>query len=139
MALTLARFPMRRRVGPKLLWAVAIFGLATVGFGLSQNFPLSVALLFCVGAADMVSVVVRSTLEQLVSPHEMRGRVGAVNQMFIGASNELGDFESGVAAQLLGVVPAVVAGGLGTCVVVLLWAWRFPVLRRVDRLEDVQA
>src|SRR5262249_48969384 len=107
MALFLARYPLQRHAGPRLFWAVAIFGVATVVFGVSRRFDLSLLMLFVLGASDMVSVVVRATLEQLATPHEMRGRVGAVNQMFIGASNELGEFESGVTGQLLGAVPAV--------------------------------
>ena len=117
-----------------MLWSVAAFGLLTVIFGLSQNLALSLVALVLLGAADMVSVIVRHTLVQLATPDEMRGRVSAVNMVFIGASNEVGQFESGVTAQWLGTVPAVVLGGLGTIVVVALWAWLFPTLRRVDEL-----
>jgi MFS family permease len=138
MAITLARFPLKRKAGPRLLIAVLVFGMATIVFGISHNFILSLVMLAVLGAADMVSVVVRSTLEQLATPHEMRGRVSAVNQTFIGASNELGSFESGVTAQWMGTIPSVVVGGLGTCAVVILWAIVFPMLRKVDRLEDVQ-
>jgi hypothetical protein len=113
---------------------VALFGVATIAFGLSRNFAFSVLSLAVAGAADMVSIVVRSTLVQLAAPDAMRGRVSAVNLVFIGASNELGEFESGVTAQWLGLVPSIVLGGVGTLVVVAIWAWRFPALRKVDRL-----
>jgi MFS family permease len=136
IAIVLARWPLRRRAGVRMLWCVLGFGVATSVFGLSRSFALSLAALVALGAFDNVSVVVRLTLEQIATPSEMRGRVGAVNMMFIGASNELGDFESGVTAQWFGTIPAVVAGGVGTCLVVALWAWLFPELRRVDRLED---
>jgi MFS family permease len=125
----LALRPIETRAGTKMLVCVAIFGAATIVFGLSRSFPLSLVALFVVGASDMVSVNVRSALVQLATPDAMRGRVSAVNMVFVGASNELGEFESGVTAQLLGVVPAVVLGGVGTLVVVALWAWRFPRLR----------
>jgi MFS family permease len=125
------------RAGPKMLASVAVFGAATVVFGLSRSFPLTVAMLALLGAADMVSVVVRGTLIQAATPAAMRGRVSAVNMMFVGASNELGEFESGALAEWLGAVPSVVLGGLGTLVVVATWALRFPAIRRVDRLEDV--
>jgi MFS family permease len=120
-----------------MLVCVALFGVATVVFGLSRSFALSLAALTIAGAADMVSVFVRSAVVQLATPDGMRGRVSAVNMVFIGASNELGEFESGVTAQWLGAVPAVVVGGIGTLVVVALWALLFPRLRNVDRLTDV--
>jgi MFS family permease len=135
MALYLAYRPLRRRAGPRMFIAVFIFGLATVVFGLSRSVPLSVAALFVTGAADMISVVVRQTLVQLKTPDEMRGRVSAVNAVFIGASNELGEFESGATAAWLGPVAAVVLGGVGTCVVVLIWAFAFRDLREVDNLD----
>jgi MFS family permease len=138
MALYLAFRPMGRHAGLKMLAGVAVFGAATVVFGLSRSFPLTVAMLALLGAADMVSVVVRSTLIQAATPAEMRGRVSAVNMLFVGASNELGEFESGTLAEWLGAVPSVVVGGAGTLLVVLAWAWLFPGLRRVDRLEDVE-
>jgi MFS family permease len=138
MGLYLAFRPLGGGAGPKLFVAVGVFGVATIAFGLSKSFALSLLLLAILGAADMVSVVVRKTLEQAATPASMRGRVGAVNMVFIGASNELGEFESGTAAQWLGVVPSVVVGGVGTLAVVLIWALLFPVLRRVDRLEDVR-
>jgi MFS family permease len=135
MALTLALRPLGRNVGRKMFACVALFGVATVVFGLSRNIAQSLGALVVLGAADMVSVNVRLTLEQIVTPPEMRGRVSAVNMIFIGASNELGEFESGVTAAWWGAVPAVVIGGLGTCAVVALWAVLFPDLRRFDRLD----
>ncbi len=134
-ALWLAYRPLGRRAGAKMLGAVFAFGLSTIVFGISTNIYLSLGALALLGAADMVSVVVRQTLVQVRTPDAMRGRVSAVAQVFIGASNELGEFESGAAAALLGAVPAVVVGGLGTCLVVALWALFFPELRRVDRLD----
>ncbi|KYF64257.1 MFS transporter [Sorangium cellulosum] len=139
MAVLLAFRPIRRRAGRKMLFCVGLFGLATVVFGLSHSFPLSLIALTVIGATDMVSVVVRMTLEQLATPPEMRGRVSAVNMVFVGASNELGELESGTLARLIGTVPTVVLGGLGTMAVVLLWGWLFPELREVDRLEDTRA
>jgi MFS family permease len=117
---------------------VAIFGVATIVFGLSENFYLSFAALVVLGASDMVSVNVRHALTQLATPDHMRGRVSAVNMLFIGASNELGEFESGLTAAWWGTVPAVIVGGLGTLGVVALWAWMFPELRKVDRLSDLK-
>ncbi len=118
-----------RRSGVVLLWAVVVFGVATILFGLSTNFYLSLAILLVLGGADMISVVIRSVLVQMETPQEMRGRVSAVNFVFIGASNELGEFESGLTAQWFGVVPAVVLGGLGTLGVAALWSKKFPELR----------
>lgn len=134
MALWLARRPLERRVGRTMLAAVALFGLAMAGFGLSEHFALSLACLALAGAADMVSVVIRQTLVQLETPDSMRGRVAAVNSVFIGASNELGEFESGLVAGLIGTVPATVVGGLGTFAAALVWARLFPELRERDRL-----
>lgn len=134
MALVLAHHPLTSRAGHKMFAAVGVFGLATIAFGLSTSFWLSLAALLVLGCADMISVVVRQTLVQIRTPDAMRGRVSAVNSVFIGASNELGEFESGVTAALFGIVPAVVIGGVGTLTVAALWAWRFPALRRVDRL-----
>lgn len=136
VALWLAHRPLHSRAGAKMLAAVALFGAATVVFALSREFWLSLAALAVLGAADMISVVVRQTLVQIATPDAMRGRVSAVNQVFIGASNELGEFESGVTAAWWGTVPAVVVGGLGTLAVVAIWAWRFPELRRIDRLDQ---
>lgn len=134
MAIVLAHHPLTSRAGHKLFAAIAIFGMATIVFGLSTNFWLSMAALLVLGSADVVSVVVRQTLVQTQTPDSMRGRVSAVNTVFIGASNELGEFESGLTAAWFGIVPAVVVGGIGTIAVALLWAWLFPSLRRVDRL-----
>lgn len=135
MALLIAYKPIRRRAGATMLWCVAGFGVFTIVFGLSRNIILSMISLFFVGAADMVSVVVRGVLIQIETPDEMRGRVNAVDMIFIGASNELGEFESGLAAQWFGAVPAVVLGGIGAIVVTVLWAWMFPALRRADSLS----
>jgi MFS family permease len=136
VALWLAHRPIRGRAGRRMFACVAIFGLCTILFALSRSFWLSTAALVGLGGADMISVVVRGTLVQVSTPDAMRGRVSAVNSMFIGASNELGEFESGVTAAWFDTVPATVLGGVGTLVVVALW-WRwFPTLRRADRLED---
>lgn len=126
-----------RHAGRTMFACVALFGAATLVFALSSSFFLSLGALAVAGAADMVSVYVRSTLIQVVTPDAMRGRVSAVNMLFIGASNELGEFESGVTAAWFGTVPAVVIGGLGTLGVVGLWMWLFPALRRVDRLSEL--
>ncbi len=139
MALALAYRPLRRRAGLTLFACVFGFGLFTVVFGLSRSVVLSLAALAMLGACDMVSVIVRHTLVQLTTPDAMRGRVSAVNMLFIGASNEVGQFESGITAQWFGAVPAVVLGGLGTIGVVLLWGWLFPSLRRVDTLAPEPA
>ena len=117
-----------------MLWCVAGFGAFTIVFGLSRNLILSLVCLFFVGAFDMVSVIIRSTVVQIATPQEMRGRVSAVNLVFVGASNEFGQFESGITAQWLGTVPAVVIGGIGTLIVVAAYALGFPQLRKVDRL-----
>ena len=135
MALFHARHPLDRRVGPRLFAAVAVFGLATLIFAISASFVLSLAALVVLGASDMVSVNIRSSLVQLATPDAMRGRVSAVNMLFIGASSELGAFESGVAAALLGTIPAVVLGGIGTLVVAAIWTAAFPTLRRADHLS----
>ncbi len=131
----LARQPIKRRVGMRMFQAVIIFGAATVAFAISQWMWVSVAALAILGAADTVSVVIRFSLVQLATPDAMRGRVGAVNFLFINASNNLGQFESGVTAALLGAVPAAVLGGVGTIAVALLWMKLFPTLRDVERLE----
>jgi MFS family permease len=137
VAFALTRRPIGRHIGIKMFSAVAIFGLATILFGLSRNLALSLFALFVLGASDMVSVQVRSSLIQLATPDAMRGRVSAVSMLFIGASNELGEFESGGAAALVGTVPAVVLGGIGTLLVVAAWMKLFPPLRRVDRIEEI--
>jgi MFS family permease len=136
ISLLLARYPLRNRAGLRLFICVGLFGLATIVFGLSHNLVLSLAALAAAGAADMVSVVVRSSVLQLATPPEMRGRVSAVNSMFLGASNELGEFESGVTAQWLGAVRATVAGGIGALMVTGLWSVIFPSLRSVDDLSS---
>jgi hypothetical protein len=137
MAIVVAHRPFTRRAGVTMLWCVFGFGLFTVVFGLSRNLALSLAALALAGACDMVSVIVRQTMIQLSTPDEMRGRVSAVNMVFVGASNEVGQFESGITAQWFGAVPAVVLGGLGTIAVVALWARLFPALRRVKDLSGV--
>jgi MFS family permease len=133
-AVLLAYYPLRRHAGIRMLRAVMVFGLATVAFGLSTSLPLSMACLFVTGAADMISVYVRQSFVQGETPDEMRGRVAAVNTVFIGASNELGEFESGTLAAAVGAVPAVVLGGMATIVVAVLWGRLFPALRNRDRL-----
>ena len=133
-ALVIAQWPMRRGVGKKLYFAVAIFGLAMLCFGLSTNFLLSIAALVIAGAADSFSVVIRMTLIQLETPDFMRGRVSSVNAIFIGASNELGEFESGATAAVLGPVGSIVLGALGTLIVVLAWTKLFPSLLKRETL-----
>jgi MFS family permease len=135
MSIVLARRPLTTDVGRKMLFAVAVFGLATIVFALSTNIVLSVIALLVVGASDTVSVVVRSSLVQLLTPDEMRGRVNAVNSLFIGTSNQLGEFESGMLAGLLGPVVTGLVGGIGTITVVLLWMRLFPDLLKVKTLE----
>ena len=136
MAMLLAHRPLRRHAGLTMLWSVAGFGVFTIVFGLSRNLWLSLASLLLVGASDMVSVIIRGTLVQLSTPDSMRGRVSAVNSLFIGTSNEFGQFESGVTAHWFGTVPAVVIGGVGTLVVTALWAWLFPELRGAAELTS---
>lgn len=138
MAFSLARWPIRRHTGIVMFAAVAIFGLGTIVFGISTNFYLSLAALVVMGAADMISVFIRSALIQYATPDSMRGRVSAVNMLFIGASNELGEFESGLTASWFGTIPAVVVGGLGTLAVVAGWMGLFPPLRKIDRLADAE-
>lgn len=138
MSVLLAYRPLRRRAGAAMLWCVGGFGAFTIVFGLSRSMALSLVALLFVGAADAVSVYVRAILVQLATPDEMRGRVNAVDMIFIGASNQLGEFESGLTGQLFGTVPAVVLGGVGAIVVTLVWAWAFPDLRRVDSLTHLR-
>jgi len=138
MAVTLAHLPLTRNAGRKMLWSVAGFGAATIVFGLSTNFWLSLSMLVLVGACDNISVVVRNTLVQTITPDSMRGRVSAVNQVFVGASNEIGGLESGIAARYLGAIVAVVAGGVGSIFVVLGIAMRWPELRRLQSLKELQ-
>jgi MFS family permease len=137
MALLLAHRPFRSRAGLTMLWCIGGFGAFTILFGISRSLVLSMVALILVGAMDMVSVVVRSTLVQLATPDEMRGRVSAVEMIFIGASNEIGQFESGITAQWFGAVPAVILGGIGTLLITALWAWNFPELRRVEKLSSL--
>jgi MFS family permease len=134
MAIAVAHRPIRRRAGLTMLLAVAAFGVFTIVFGISHSLIFSLLALFLTGAADMVSVIIRATLIQVATPDEMRGRVNAVDMLFIGVSNELGQFESGLTAQWFGTVPAVILGGVGTLVVIATWAWLFPELRKADQL-----
>lgn len=138
MAVVLAHRPLKGRAGTTMLWCVAAFGVFTIIFGFSHSLILSMLALVMVGATDMVSVITRAILVQLSTPDEMRGRVNAVDMIFIGASNELGQFESGLTAAWFGTVGAVVLGGIGTLVVTALWAWSFPELRKAThpRVED---
>jgi MFS family permease len=135
MSIVLARRPLTSNVGRKMMAAVAVFGVATIVFSLSTNIALSVIALLVIGASDTVSVVVRSSLVQLLTPDEMRGRVNAVNSLFIGTSNQLGEFESGMLAGVVGPVMAGIVGGFGTIVVVLLWTRLFPDLLKVKTLQ----
>jgi MFS family permease len=135
MTFVLARYAIKQRIGMRMFQAVIVFGIATVIFGISHTLWLSVLALAVMGAADTISVVIRVSLVQLATPDDMRGRVGAVNFLFINASNQLGEFESGLTAALFGAVPAAVLGGLGTIAVALLWMKLFPTLRNLERLE----
>lgn len=135
MSFWLARFPIERNVGRIMFTSVGVFGVATIAFGLSTSFWFSLAVLAVLGAADMISMVIRGAFVQLHTPDEMRGRVSAVNGLFIGASNQLGEFESGVTAAWFGTVPAVVMGGVGTLLVTGLWIKLFPSLAKRDRLH----
>jgi MFS family permease len=139
MAVALAHRPLRGRTGPILLWSVAGFGVCTIIFGVSHSLLLSLVALVFLGASDMISVIIRSTLVQLRTPDEMRGRVTAVDMVFIGTSNELGQFESGLTAQWFGTVPAVLLGGVGTLMVIALWAWMFPQMRRAGALTEMKS
>lgn len=135
MSLWLARFAVDRHVGRVMFTAVGVFGVATIAFGLSTSFWFSLAVLVVLGAADMISMVIRASFVQLETPDEMRGRVSAVNGLFIGASNQLGEFESGITAHWFGTVPAVVMGGIGTLVVTGVWIKLFPTLANRDRMH----
>ncbi len=135
MSIFLARHPLRQRVGRIMFASVGVFGLATIVFALSKSFLLSFSVLALLGAADVISIVVRHSLVQIETPDEMRGRVSAVNSMFIGTSNQLGEFESGITAAWFGVVPAALIGGVGTIIVVTLWIRLFPQLVQVDTLD----
>ncbi len=134
MAIVVAHRPIHRRAGLTMLLSVAAFGGFTIVFGISTSLMLSLLALFLIGASDMVSVIIRATLVQVATPDEMRGRVNAVDMLFIGVSNELGEFESGLTAQWFGTVPAVVLGGVGPLLVIAAWAWLFPELRKADQL-----
>ena len=136
MAIVLAHRPLRRRAGLTMLCCVAGFGVFTIIFGISRSLVVSMIALLLVGASDMVSVIIRAILVQLSTPDEMRGRVNAVDMIFIGVSNELGEFESGLTAHWFGTMPAVVLGGVGTLLVIGLWAWIFPELRNADRITN---
>lgn len=137
-AIVVANLSLNRRAGLIMFGAVGLFALSTMAFGISTHFGLSLAALAVLGAADQISVVTRNTLVQLATPEDMRGRVSALHMLFVGTSNELGQFRAGMFAGWIGTVPAVVVGGIGTLAVVAIWAWLFPDLRKVDRLADVQ-
>ena len=139
VSVSLALAPIKRHVGTWMFGAVFVFGVATLGFGLSRDIWLSVACLAIAGGADMISVYVRSSLVQLATPDAMRGRVSAISFVFISASNELGEFQSGVAARFLGPVMAVVVGGIGAVVVAGVWMKLFKPLAQADRFEDAEA
>jgi MFS family permease len=139
MAVLLAHRPLRGRSGTTLLWSVAGFGIFTIIFGISHSLAISLIALLLLGASDMISVIIRATLTQLATPDEMRGRVTAVDMIFIGTSNEFGQFESGVTAQWFGTVPAVILGGIGTLVVIAVWAWLFPELRHAGELNAIRS
>lgn len=135
MAIHMSYRPPAKNAGRAMLWYVAIYGMATVAFGLSTHLGLSVVMLLCLGAADMYSTIVRQTVLQLMTPDDMRGRVNAIASVFINASNQLGQFESGLAAAVFGTVAAVVIGGIGSIAVAAVWAWKFPVLFTIDLSE----
>lgn len=135
MSVFLAHIPLTRRVGRTMFIAVIIFGIATIIFAISKSLMLSIAALIVLGAADTISVVIRSSLVQLQTPDEMRGRVSAVNSLFIGTSNQLGEFESGLTATYLGIVPSVIVGGVGTIIIALIWMRAFSALARIETLE----
>jgi len=139
MSLALSRYPLSRGVGHIMFGAVIVFGLATIVFAVSRSMALSLGALMTLGAADVFSIVIRMTLVQIATPDGMRGRVSAVNSLFVGTSNQLGEFESGVTAALFGLIPAVLIGGIGTIAVALIWMYIFPDLRNIDRLENVQS
>lgn len=138
MSIVLSFMAFRRNIGKVLLYTVAVFGVATIALGLTTNYALAFGAIFVLSAADAVSVYIRSSIVPLATPENMRGRVISLENVFIGGSNELGSLESGAAAQLIGVVGAIITGGVGTLAVVAFWWWRFPALRDVDRFEDVR-
>ena len=135
-ALWLSHHPIERRLGPKMFAVVGIFGVATTAFALSTSFPLSLAALAVLGCSDAISVVIRFSLVQIETPDAMRGRVSAINYLFVGSSNTLGEFESGTVAAWLGAVPSVLIGGIGSLLVALIWMFLFPDLRKLDRYES---
>jgi MFS family permease len=139
MALVLTRWPIEYKAGKMMFAAVAGYGLSTALFALSNNFIIALASLAALGASDMVSVVIRMTLVQLGTPDEVRGRVTAVNGLFIGASNQLGEFRAGAMASLIGAVPAVLVGSVGTLIITLIWTWLFPPLWHADRMDEERA
>ena len=134
-SIVLARHPIERHIGGKMFAVVGIYGLATIAFGLSSIFPLSLLALAMLGASDAISIVIRFSLVQIETPDEKRGRVSAINYLFVGSSNTLGEFESGLVAAWLGAIPSVVIGGLGSLLVAGVWMMLFPDLRRIDRYE----
>ena len=134
-ALVLSNHPVERHIGPKMFAVVAIYGVTTIIFALSTWFPLSLMALAVLGAADAVSIVIRFSLVQIETPDAMRGRVSAINYLFVGSSNTLGEFESGAVAAWLGAVPSVLIGGIGSLVIAAAWMLMFPGLRRLDRFE----
>jgi MFS family permease len=139
MSAYLARNPLRHNVGKTMFAAVIFFGISTIIFAISKSFIISFLALFLLGASDVISVVIRSTLVQLETPDSMRGRVSSVNMLFIGTSNQLGEFESGLTASLFGTVPATLIGGIGTIVVVLLWIKLFPSILHTDKFESLKS
>jgi hypothetical protein len=130
MSVVLARRPIEHNAGPALFGGIVVFGVATIVFGVSTNLSLSLAALGVLGGSDLLSMIIRQSLVQIRTPDGMRGRVSAVHSLFTGTSNQLGEFESGLLAALFGAVPAVLVGGVGTLVVVAVWMYRFPELRR---------
>jgi MFS family permease len=138
-SIVLARHPVERHIGRKMFAVVGIFGVTTIVFGLSNWFPLSLLALAVLGASDAVSIVIRFSLVQIETPDEKRGRVSAINYLFVGSSNTLGEFESGLVAAWLGAVPSVVIGGLGSLLVATVWMMLFPDLRRIDRFEPADS
>ena len=138
-AIVLSHHPVERHIGPKMFAVVAIYGLATIVFGLSTWFPLSLLALAVLGASDAVSIVIRFSLVQIETPDDKRGRVSAINYLFVGSSNTLGEFESGPVAAWLGAVPSVLIGGVGSLLVAGTWMVLFPDLRRIDRFEPADA
>jgi MFS family permease len=135
----LAHYPIRKHAGHRMFAAVILFGAATIAFALSRNVWLSMAILSVLGAADVTSVVVRSSLVQMETPDEMRGRVSAVNSLFIGTSNQLGEFESGVTASWFGMIPATIIGGAGSILIALIWIGLFPGLRKLESIAGPEA